>query len=203
MGQTIALTQDRIYEDRQLFALIAEGDEEAFGTLFNNYIEVLKPFAFSITKNEIAAEEMVQETFIRIWLNRDKLPEIENPRSWIFTIASRESIGYLRKKVLEEKVKKNVAKASGAAPDVVAQEIGLRELKALVHEAIERLSPQRKRIFKMSRNEGMKIAEIAEALQIAPSTVKNILVTSTKQIREYLNSKGHMLGALLILLLRK
>jgi RNA polymerase sigma-70 factor (ECF subfamily) len=197
------LTQDRIYEDRQLFALIAEGDEEAFGLLFNKYIEVLKPFAFSITKNEMAAEEMVQETFIRIWLNRDKLAGIENPHSWIFTIACRESIGYLRKKVLDEKLRQNVAKVSGAAPDAVTEEISLKELKALVHEAVEELSPQRKRIFKMSRNEGMKIAEIAGALNIAPSTVKNILVTSTKQVREYLNARGHMLGALLILLFRK
>jgi RNA polymerase sigma-70 factor (family 1) len=202
--QTIApLTEDHIYEDRHLFALIAEGDEEAFATLFNKYIEVLKPFSFSITKNETAAEEMVQETFIRIWLNRDKLAEIENPHSWIFTIASRESIGYLRKKLLDDKLKQNVAKVSEAAPDVVTEAIKLKELKELVHKAVEELSPQRKRIFKMSRNEGMKIAEIAAALDIAPSTVKNILVTSTKQIREYLNARGHMLGALLVLLFPK
>lgn len=183
--------------------MIAEGDEQAFATLFNKYITILQPFAFSITKNEAAAEEMVQETFIRIWLNRDKLPEIDNPHSWIFTIASRESIAYLRKKVLDEKLIKNVAKVSSQSPDVVTEEIGLRELKKMMHDAIEALSPQRKRVFKMSRNEGMKIVEIAEALDIAPSTVKNILVTSTRQVREYLNSKGHMLGALLILLFRK
>jgi RNA polymerase sigma-70 factor (ECF subfamily) len=198
------LTQDPIYDDdRHLFALIAEGDEEAFAMLFRKYIEVLQPFALSITKNETAAEEMVQETFIRIWLNRDKLTGIENPHGWIFTIVSRESIGYLRKKLLDEKLMRNVARVSGGAPDVISEEIRLRELKELVHEAVEQLSPQRKRVFKMSRNEGMKIAEIAEALDIAPSTVKNIIVTSTRQIREYLNARGHMLGALLILLFRK
>jgi RNA polymerase sigma-70 factor (ECF subfamily) len=188
------------YTDKQLFLLIAEGDEEAFGILFNRYIEILQPFAFSITKSNAAAEEMVQETFIRIWLNRDKLTGIDNPQAWILTIASRESIGWLRKKGRDERLAKHVSKTQASSSDVTIEELRLNELKSLVNEAVELLPPQRKRIFKMSREEGMKIQEIAEALDLSVATVKNVLTTCTKQIREYLNSKGQMLGALVVIL---
>ena len=67
---------------------IAEGDESAFTDLFNHYYPALRPFIWKFTGSQTDSEEILQETFIRIWLNRDKLPEIDNMRNWIFTIAA-------------------------------------------------------------------------------------------------------------------
>ena len=191
-----------LYADKELFLLISEGDEAAFGHLFNRYIEILHPFITTFTKSTVATREMIQETFIRVWLNRDKLSSIENPRAWIFTIASRECIAGLRKKLADQKLVQNLAKEVAPPEDATSQRLGLKELQQMIHEAVEQFPPQRKRIYYMSREQGMKIRDIAQALDISPNTVKNVLVTCLKAIREYLESKGYLLGALLCLFLR-
>jgi RNA polymerase sigma-70 factor (ECF subfamily) len=67
----------------------------------------------------------------------------------------------------------------------------LKEVHQLVIQAVGRLPAQRRRIYQMSRDEGMKIAEIAEQLGISPNTVKNTLVMSLGFIRKYLAERGH------------
>lgn len=89
-------------------------------------------------------------------------------------------------------------------PDLnTIQTIRINEIKKLVAQAVAQLSEQRKRIYLLSRNEGMTIPEIALALQISPNTVKNALVISLKQIREYLARHGYTLSVLAILFLKK
>jgi RNA polymerase sigma-70 factor (ECF subfamily) len=190
------------YDDKALFLLIADGDETAFGELFNRYISILQPFAMSFTKSATAAEEMVQDTFIKVWLNRDKLPDIDNPKGWIMTITSRECISFLRKLKSEARLMERVSKLETGDGNTTHDQIGVKELKEMIHEAVEQFPPQRKKIYKMSREEGLKHGEIADALGISVNTVKNVLVTNLKAIRAFLESKGQHLGALLILFIK-
>ena len=67
------------------------------------------------------------------------------------------------------------------------------EIFRIVHEAVQNMPPQRKRIFEMSRNEGLKPAAIAARLSLSVSTVKNVLSASLKEIRGCLRSSGHIL----------
>ena len=69
----------------------------------------------------------------------------------------------------------------------------LKEVHQLIIEAVGQLPAQRRRIYQMSRDEGMKIPEIAERLGISPNTVKNTLVMSLGFIRKYLAERGHEL----------
>jgi RNA polymerase sigma-70 factor (ECF subfamily) len=69
----------------------------------------------------------------------------------------------------------------------------LKEVRRLIIEAVGRLPAQRRRIYQMSRDEEMKIPEIAERLGISPNTVKNTLVVSLGFIRHYLAERGHEL----------
>jgi len=75
------------YTDSQLFSRIAAGDEEAFATLFHRYTPQLSPFLVSIVKSEADAREILQETFLKCWLNRDKLDGVDNPGAWLNTVA--------------------------------------------------------------------------------------------------------------------
>ena len=67
-------------DPRILFRLTAEGDEKAFTDLFNLFLPKLYPFILKLTRSESVVEEIIQETFIKVWLNRDKLAEIERQR---------------------------------------------------------------------------------------------------------------------------
>lgn len=187
------------HNEKELFARIANGDEAAFALLFNLYLPKLYPFIIKFTRSEQATGDIVQETFLRVWLNRDKLEEIENPGGWLFKVASNECYTYARKMVLHNKFSHPLLAEQGTAT-TTEDWLDLKGLNRLIGEAVDQLPPQRKRIYQMSRNEGKTIPEIAAALSISPNTVKNALVTSLKNIREYLINSGISLSILLFLI---
>lgn len=183
------MTNELSPDDRHLFDQIAQGDETAFKTLFHRYLPKLYPFIVKFTRSEQATRELVQETFIRVWLNRDKLPGIENPGGWLFTVASNECYSYARKNALYTKFSQPLNTESGTAPATEDWLHG-KELHRLIGQAVDLLPPQRKKIYQMSRNHGKSIREIAEELNISPNTVKNALVTALQFIRDYLAKSG-------------
>jgi RNA polymerase sigma-70 factor (family 1) len=176
-------------DDRHLFDEIAQGDETAFKTLFHRYLPKLYPFIVKFTRSEQATRDLIQETFIRVWLNRDKLPGIENPGGWLFTVASNECYSYARKNALYTKFSQPLNTESGTAPSTEEWLHG-KELHRLISKAVDQLPPQRKKIYQMSRSQGKSIPEIAAELNISPNTVKNALVTALQFIRDYLAKSG-------------
>lgn len=172
---------------------IAQGDEAAFSTLFHSYYASLRPFILKLTRSTPDTEELIQETFIRIWMSRDKLEDIQNPRAWIFTIASHECFKYLKKKVTREQTLLALGKGDPepGQDQSTLHTIQFKEVSRMVATAVDLLPSQRKRIYQMSRDGGMKIPDIAAALNISPHTVKNALVTSLRFIRQYLADRGH------------
>src|SRR5678810_238059 len=82
--------RDRPYtmpnNEKELLALIAKGDEIAFSKLFLQFKDRIYSIAFKLTKSTIAAEEIVQEVFLKIWLKRANLTDIENFSAYLFII---------------------------------------------------------------------------------------------------------------------
>ncbi|WP_316815635.1 RNA polymerase sigma-70 factor [Pedobacter nyackensis] len=190
-------------EERLLLKQIAEGNEQAFAVLFYRYLPVLKPFTLKFTKNSDAAEEIIQDTFLRVWLNREKLDDIENVKSWLYKFASNECLNYLRKQLKEARAIDNLGIEYPKESNDTIDTLNLNDVNYLVGQAIDRLPGQRKRIYLMSRSEGMNIPEIAAALELSPNTIKNALVISLKTIREHLNKNGIVLSALTYIALLK
>lgn len=190
------------YSDKELFRLISEGDENAFRQLFHIYVPQLQPLARHITKTDSVAEDIIQETFLRLWISRDKLPAIENPRSWLLKIVFRQSFNYLRHQAVHDKAMDKLG-AVEPEQELFTPEANLAytTMVKLIGEAVTQLPPQAKRIYLLSREKGMKIPEIAAELSLSPSTVKNSLVRSLQTIRNYLQQAGHLLPFLLLWLL--
>lgn len=187
----------QLYTELDLFRRIGNGDEQAFVELFHLYAPKLTAFALRITQDQDAAHDIVQETFLQIWLGREKLGEVEHPAGWLFTIGSRQAYKQLRNRMVRENPL--LATELGEAP---TDKIGLQELKALIHEAVEGLSEQRKKIYRLSRNQGLTIPEISARLGLSQSTVKNTLVSALKQVREHLNAQGYLLPFFLFIIIR-
>lgn len=186
----------------EFLSRIAAGDEAAFTEFFNFYHPLLRPFVSKFFIEPAATDEVLQETFIRVWLNRDKLPELDNVQAWLYTIASRQCLTALRKDLLHRKKREQWQKLEKESiendkPDEMAI---LAEIKDLVAEAIRKMPPARQRIYRMSREEGLKPAQIAGELSLSVNTVKNVLVAALKEIRDYLSERGHLLPAVLFLL---
>lgn len=88
---------DSGFPDKLLFERIARGDGEAFREIFHYYNARLYHSVLKMVKSEEEAREIIQEVFLKLWIRRGKLSEIERPGAWLFTIASNLSIDILRK----------------------------------------------------------------------------------------------------------
>ncbi len=177
-------------DEHKLIEKIVEGDEQAFSVLFFKYLPVLQIFATKFTKSDDAAEEIIQDAFLRVWLNRDKLVEVENVKAYLYKYVSNECLSYLRRKLKEDKMVDAFTNKQLSSHNNTAEEINLNEITKIIAVAVEKLPEQRKNIYQLSRRDGKSIPEIAEILNISPNTVKNALVISLKSIRLHLNQHG-------------
>lgn len=181
--------------EKQLFDLIAEGDETAFRDLFNLYTPQLYPMILKVTKVENVAEDILQETFLKLWISRDKLREIENPRAWILRIAYFQAFTFLSKKAIHQKAVgklEDKARLQSQRNDI-EETMAFSSLQAVVRKAVSNLPGQTKKIYQLSREQDLKIPEIAKQLNLSEQTVKNTLSRALKFIREYVQRAGHVL----------
>lgn len=181
------------YDDHTLFLRIAEGDEAAFTRLFETYAVQLGSFVFSLTQSEKIVDDVVQETFLRVWMNRDKLPDVREPKSWLFRITANLCYTWRSRLMLEKKAKDHVHQHAEQTHNEVSEQLYVNALKEAVQEAVSLLSPQRSKIYQLNRQQGFTVPEIAEYLSLSPQTVRNTLHSSLEFIREYLHKKGYPL----------
>jgi RNA polymerase sigma-70 factor (ECF subfamily) len=195
---------DQSYTDTELFRLIAEGDETAFRLLFHRYVPELRPLIMHITKTAAVAEDIIQETFLRLWISRDKLVSIENPRSWLLRIVFYQSFTYLRRQGVHTRAMDVIASRQdgGDKHNPTEEALAYAQIVHLVEETVQQLPPQARRIYVMSREKGLRIPEIAKALMLSPHTVKNSLVSSLKTIRKRIEQSGHFIPVVILWLLK-
>ena len=177
-------------KERELIDKIVEGDEQAFSVLFFKYLPVLQAFATKFTKSDDAVEEIIQDAFLRVWLNRDKLAAVENVKAYLYKYVSNECLSYLRKKLKEDKITDAFTAKHEHSHNNTIETIDLNEVTKIIAAAVEKLPDQRRNIYQLSRRDGKTIPEIAEILHVSPNTVKNALVTALKSIRLHLDQHG-------------
>lgn len=181
-----------------LFHRIAEGDESAFEALFHLYVPKIRPVIARIIQVEGPEKDIIQEIFLGIWLSREKLPEVLVPHNWIFKMVYHRCYSWLQKQGVRDKASRIITRNSTDHTNLTEENIAFSETALLVKQAILQLPPQAQKIYLLSRESGLKIAEIARELQLSPQTVKNSLVRSLKFIREYLTGKGIILPMILL-----
>lgn len=184
----------------KLFKKIALGDEQAFRLFFHTYTAKLHPFLMAILHSAPVAEDIIQETFLKVWINREELGQMEYPVSWMYRVASNLALTHLRSRAAEVKRLRLAAFSGTHEADDVIESISFKEMQLLITRAIEELPPKRRYIYKLSREEGLTYKEIADKLKISPHTVKNQLVSAFKFIKEYLYQTAGITVCLLLLL---
>ncbi len=197
----VLASDEYTYLEKEWFRRTAGGDSKAFTELFHHYNARLFPFVRRITKSESAAEEIVQETFLRLWVHRATVGVMEKPAAWLFLIASNLSMSHLRNRMnAAVKHAGAFARSETAAGDSFLQELEGKEMAVLVEAAIQLLPPKRQEVFRLSRQEGLTYQQIADRLDISPNTVKDHLVIALRSIREYLNDHSETsLGIILLI----
>ena len=186
--------------DELLVTAIKKDDHYAFDQLFHKYGASLYSFVLSVLKNESEAEETVQDVFYKIWEKRMELDPDLSFKSYLFTIALNTSRKLYRKKLQDKKYLHAVALELNADHTSDLSVVEYSNLLEYVDTIIEKLPPSRRKIFVLSKKDGLKNAEIAEILNISEQTVKNQLVVAQKFLRAEAIKDDHELGFLFFLL---
>lgn len=152
---------------------IKNGDEQAFELLFRKYYIPLCRFSNKYLNNTEEAKGTVQEVFSKIWEGRDDLDPEDSINAYLFRITHNISINKLRRKQVEsryfEVYKLVYIDHNDDSP--YDSLLGI-ELNDKISHAVNKMPPKCRKVFDMSRMEGLKYSEIASMLHISVKTVE-------------------------------
>jgi RNA polymerase sigma-70 factor (family 1) len=160
------------FSDKELLSLLKPGDEAAFTEIYNKYWKTLFALAYNRLRDVHVAEDIVHDVFSSLWKNREQ-SEIDNLPAYLATAVKYMILAHVRK----EQRQISLNDISGElAIDVsydLLESIHNRKILALLNEEVENLPEKCRLIYKYSRNDHKSVKEIAEELNISPSTVEN------------------------------
>lgn len=171
--------------DLALFEKIKNGDGKAFREIFERYYPPLCCFALQLLGEDEAAEEIVQNMFVKLWEKRGAISIDTSVRQYLFRSVKNYCINHIQ----HNKIKKLYAeKAAELARQEINSsdyylEIGLAEK---IEACVESLPEKRQEIFRLSREDGLKYKEIADRLNISVKTVETQMGFALKTLRENL-----------------
>lgn len=191
-----------LHNERTLLKQVAERDEQAFKALFDAHRDRLYTYILGMIRSKEVAEELVMDVFLKIWLAKDVVIQIENFDAFLFRVAYNKSIDFLRSAARDPVFRNLLWNDIEMAGDTYADSTVMQhEYESKLREAVSLLSPQRKVVYLLSREKGFSHADIARKLHLSKSTVSNHIVESQRFIRTYLIS--HMDLAMVILVLSR
>ena len=173
--------------DEQIFGQLKEGNQLIFESIFHSYYKELVLYAVRFVELQEEAEEIVQNLFVEIWNKRKELNVHTSLRAYLFGSVRNTSLNYIKHKKVEYKYREyndfHIKNENYTEKDILVEE----ELSSRIENAIEKLPPERKKIFIMSRFEQLKYKEIAQKLNVSIKTVENQMGRALKFLKEELS----------------
>ena len=186
-------TQLEINNDDKLLQKIKAGDETAFELVFKNYYPHLVLLAQKYLSDKDLSESIVQSVFVKMWEKRREI-EIRSLKGFLVVAVRNRCTNELK----HQQVVREYEKVNDSKDEAVWMTFNENVYLQKINNVIEELPEQRRRIFKMSRMDGLKYREIAEKLNISPKTVEVQMSKALKYLRIHLSD---YLSLLIILIL--
>jgi len=167
--------------EEDIINAIREGNTVAFQHVFDSLYESLCGYAFSVLRNSAEAEDVVQSAFMKLWEKRDVLEIRQSVKSYLFRAVYNQCLNQIEHRAVKSRFQAysqlEATELSGETepfPD---------ELDQKVRVAVDNLPPQCKKIFMMSRYEGLRYPEIASRLNISVNTIQNQICKALRILR--------------------
>ena len=156
--------------DEILIAGIKRDDYSSYNQLFMRYYRRLCAFVFNLTQNYSASEDVVQELFVRLWIQRGKLDINESTSGYLYRASKNAGLNYLRAEKNRQKSIQNMPVQEWQTDESLIEQV---EFSATLNKCINQLPDRSRDVFMKSRFDGMKQQEIADQLGISVKTIKN------------------------------
>jgi RNA polymerase sigma-70 factor (ECF subfamily) len=184
-----------LHNEKELLQQIAEGNEIAFRCFFDHYTPLIFTFVERLTKSKADAEEIVQDTFMKIWTSRESLPFIDKPGHYCYVIARNKALDSMRKTARDQRLLDQLwLSFSGEEDNSLENELQSQEYYQLIDQALLQLPRQKQLVFNMSRREGLSHLEISQRLGLSKSRINNILVEVLKYIKSFLEQHSTLIA---------
>ena len=175
------------YIEKEIIGRVIKGDQNAFAALYDTYAEKLYYFSLRFLKSKEDAENLTQEVFVKIWETRDRLNPEYSFNAYLFTIARNTIFNIHRKKMNELAYRDYLGFHVDFNHSKTENDVFLNDLQSHLDKCVETLPAQRKKVFEMSRKEGLSHKEIAQQLNISEKTIETHIRLGLKTIRDVLD----------------
>ncbi len=179
-------------DDYNLLKAIKYGQKKAFNILFDRYASQLYHVALKYTGSPDKAEDIVQETFVKVWTHREKLQPHLPFVPYIIRISKNLIINKAKKRLHEQAYLRYKSLVHEDIGDTTEHHVFLKELKDLLETKVAQLPEKRKIIYRMSREQGLTNREIAKKLVVSESTVENHINKALKDLKNYLQTYKYL-----------
>ncbi len=190
MPSTTLSTEDPCSPSTPLLLQRAKaGDTAAFQALYECYARALFTFFLGYTADERLAEELVNDTFVRVWQALGRYREEGHFRAWLFRIARNLAADqYRRRKRRPEEVplKEEIAPSSAALAQNAMEDIARQERLDEVHAALQHLRPDYRTVLLLRFIEGLSVRETAHAMRRSEGAVRVLQLRALKALRQHL-----------------
>lgn len=174
----------------EIIRRLKNDDKSAVDELFGYYYPRLYHFSKSILKIETDIDDILQEVFVKIWLNRNKISNIETFNAYIFTITKNEVLNLIRSNLRDHTFKDELFLRAVAEEYQTQNQVEFDEVKSGIDRIVASLPEKRQQVFVLSRTEGLSNKEIARQLNISEKTVEDHITHAIKHIKSAMKDMG-------------
>ncbi len=166
---------------------LSHGEDHVFDELFRKMYAPLCHFALRVVNEKSAAEEVVSDVFLKIWNHREFIEISTSAKSYLYMSVRNKALDFLRKEKKNAN-QSDIAEAASFEDDSVTaiDMLAYEDMNRRVQIAIRGLPPKCREIFRLSREEGLKYAEIANQLELSVKTIETQMGRALRHMRAQL-----------------
>jgi RNA polymerase sigma-70 factor (family 1) len=188
-------------EDFALVKSLRAGSDQAYRKLFDKYHQKIYRVSLAMGLHQDDAEGIVQDVFLLVWEQRQKLNEALSFNAFLLTLTKRFVIKKVRQKLVFHAHQENMIRLKPTYHTETEDEIVFNDLEMYALNCIHALPPARKEILLLSKKEGLSNDEIALKLGVSKRTVENQLYRAIKNIKQHLEKESDLPSAVISMMI--
>lgn len=183
-------TATETYHEQTVLLKLQQGDSDAFLALYNHYHSALYHYILRFVKSPAIAEDVLQDVFLKIWEIKNRINPELSFKAYLYRICRNSVFKLLKKMAVDENLRVEVMQQLTQSVADADLKLLWQQYESILQTAINNLSPQRQKVFRLCREEGKTYEQVANELGISRNTVKEHMVLAMKLIKEHFEQYG-------------